>query len=137
MQFDLEAIRFKTALKYPYLASVLWRLRPIRKPGLGTFGVDAQWRLYYDDEVDWTLEECVAVMLHEVNHLLRNHHMRDPSVGGNIWNIAGDLEINDDISQIVTLPDGCVYPSTFGLKNDLLAEEYNDLLLKQAQVLPQ
>jgi predicted metal-dependent peptidase len=135
-ELDLEAVRFKAGLRFPYLASVLWRLRPVVKKGLGTFGVDAQWRLYYDDEVPWTFEECVGVLVHEINHLLRNHHGRDPSVGGNIWNVAGDCEINDDLSEIVALPAEGVLPSKFGFKDGLLAEEYYELLLKDAQKIP-
>lgn len=136
-ELDLEAVRFRAGLRFPYLASVLWRLRPVRKPGLGTFGVDANWRLYYDDEVPWSFEECVGVLIHEINHLLRNHHGRDPSVGGNIWNVAGDLEINDDLSEIVNLPSNACMPHKFGFKDDLLAEQYYDLLLKDAQKIPQ
>lgn len=133
-EFDLETVRYKLHTKAPYLRRVIWALRPVHTPGLGTFGVDARGRLSYDDQVPWTIDEQVAVLLHEINHLIRNHHGRMAGRDQFIWNLAGDAEINDDLDG---LPAGCVTPSTFQMNNGLTAEEYYHDIMQKAPKLPQ
>lgn len=126
-EFDLSAVRFKLQHLAPYLGAALWALRPVKKEGIGTFGVDANWRMYYDDKVPWTLDECVGVLVHEINHLLRAHHDRGQAAPPGNWNIAADMEINDDLDAWTLPPDG-IHPHKFGLPNGKLAEEYYQLL---------
>lgn len=134
---DDEAIggaRLWAVTRQPYLSAVLFALTPVARPGLQTFGVDRHWRLYYDPSClhSWTTEEAGSVMIHEAGHLLRDHAGRAETLGVNFgeqlrFNIAADLEINDDLADIV-LPKGGVYPAGFGLPPNDLAETYHAAL---------
>ena len=98
----------------PYIASAIFRLTPISAPGLGTMGVDKFWRCYIDFDfmMEKGVEYAAGVLAHEPWHLLRDHNKRAANVGADdprysfLWNIAGDLEINDDIMNLVP-KDSC------------------------------
>lgn len=96
----------------PYYTRVLTAIEVFEREGMGTFGVDAHWRLYYDPAkcLEWTAEEIAAVWLHEVSHLVRNHNQRFAELEGHkdhtIFNQAADASINTDLrQQNVTLPN--------------------------------
>ncbi len=130
---SLQAARLRLSMSHPYMGSVLWAVVPVSSPGLGTLGVDKYGRLYYDAEKleTWSPGEREAVLYHELGHLIRDHAGRlDPlTPDTQRANVAGDLEINDDIrSEGLNLPEGAVYPSTFDLPAQRTAEEYLDLL---------
>ena len=129
----MQAARLKLVRQYPFLASALWSVIPIEKPGLGTLAVDKWWRLYFDPVVvqKWTVEELSAVLYHEACHLLRDHASRFENAVQIVANLAGDIEINDDIRAEVQLPGGAIYPETFELPPGKLAEEYYDELAKR------
>ncbi len=135
----LQLARMRLSLQATYLNRVLWSLQPVPTPELGTLGVDARLRLYYDPEYmeTLTLDETVAVLVHEVHHVLRDHSTRAPKQAqGMDWNIAADAEINDDLgSEGYTLPGspmpklepgqkGYIMPACLGMAENLTAEEY-------------
>ena len=142
----LQEARYRLSYDRPYLSTILYALVGIEKPGIGTMGVDASLRLYYDPKWVGTIIGSVqlgGVLYHEVGHILRAHHGRaealglthDP-VGGFIWNLAADAEINDDlIAENVQLPVGCVTPSTLGKKDGLTAEEYMEADAKNIPII--
>lgn len=126
---------------FPYLAPAIYSMLPRSKPGLGTFAVDKYWRLYVDPAaVDkWDVPAIAAVLEHEVGHLMREHDARYPvGINPKVWNICGDVEINDDIRKEdkLALPDGCVYPEDLGAVEGLSAEEYLRHLMQQAKNNP-
>lgn len=127
---DLAAARLLAADAMPYLASTLFEVVLVRAPGLDTFAVDARWRLYVDPARvrSWGVLGTAGVLLHEVGHLLRDHHARaleHPEADGLRWNIAADAEINDDlIAAGVHLPGAPVTPEALGRPDGLLAEQY-------------
>ncbi len=114
----------------PYLASALFEVIPVRSPGLGTFAVDAHWRLYLDPAKfeTWEVHATAGVLLHEVGHLVRDHQARgaeQPDHGPLAWNLAADAEINDDLlAARIPLPDGPVTPAVLGQPDGQLAEHY-------------
>lgn len=129
----LLAARYRAAMLRPYLASALYALAVVASGHVPTMGVDRHWRLYVNPVfVDGhTVDELAASWIHEVAHLLRDHHGRadrlppvdraDPLR----INLAGDCEINDDlVADGLTLPAGSVQPSTFDLPDGLLFEAY-------------
>jgi predicted metal-dependent peptidase len=134
---DLAAARLLALERMPYLATALFEVIPLASPGLGTFGVDAAWRLYVDPQqlADWGPRQAAGVLLHEVGHLLRDHHARfiEQAVDRpRVWNLAGDAEINDDlIAAGVPLPGEPVTPSLFGQPDGQLAERYFHHLLAE------
>jgi predicted metal-dependent peptidase len=150
---SIQTARLYLATEHPYVAGVLWNLRPVEKLGMGTMGVDEHWRLYYDPAVDqkWNEEEVCAVLFHEVNHILRNHqidcrakpfmHCTPPNPTCELchehatrWNWAGDAEINPGLRKLgFKLPQEGIFPDKFGLPDGLLAEDYYDKFDKQNQ----
>jgi predicted metal-dependent peptidase len=118
---------------HPYLGVAVWGTARTEQPGLGTFAVDRRARLFYDPEValGWSVAQVSAVLYHEACHVLRAHAERCPTgVDHGVWNLAADLEINDDLAGEcgVALPESAVQPQQFGLERGLLAEAYVRLL---------
>lgn len=129
-----RAARLLAAEWQPYLMHALFAVSPLASPGLGTFAVDARWRLYLAPErltgdEAWSAQEQAAVLLHEVGHLLREHAPRATALPGPVdglaWNLAGDAEINDDLlAASVPLPEGAVTPNALGCQSGDVAEHY-------------
>nr|WP_238419205.1 VWA-like domain-containing protein [Streptomyces taklimakanensis] len=121
----------------PYLADALFALHVVEDRSVPTMAVDAHWRCYVSPGfVDRTpVEELAGVWVHEVSHLLRDHHgrseryareHREHGPGERLRrNIAADFEINDDIyGDGLSLPAGAALPSLLRLPDGLLMEEY-------------
>lgn len=122
----------------PYFATPLMRSTLIESPGLGTVAIDERLRIYVDPVAveNWSNDELAGAILHEVNHVIRLHFSRAPKGPQNAhrWNIAGDLEINDDLAMAnVKLPTGALHPATFGFEPHLSAEQYYDLLPEDSE----
>ncbi|MFD6466787.1 vWA domain-containing protein [Streptomyces goshikiensis] len=129
----LLAARFKAAQDRPYLASALYALTVVPSGRVPTMGVDRHWRCYVAPAfVDATpVTELAGVWIHEVAHLLRDHHAR----AGRLpvadqrdhlrVNLAQDCEINDDLlADGLRLPEGRVEPRDFGLPAGGMFESY-------------
>jgi predicted metal-dependent peptidase len=129
------AARLLCATQWPYLAAGLWALNPLERKGLGTYAVDKWWRMYYDPDLNWKVDELATVLYHEINHLLRDHPTRAEFVQDldhKAWNICADAEINDDISSEKNCkwPIKPVVPADLKQADNLLAEEYYNALPK-------
>jgi predicted metal-dependent peptidase len=132
----LQAARVRAAYQRAYFAPALFNLVPVRTDLVSAMAVDTRWRLYYNE--DWvkahTVEETAAVLIHEVSHLLREHHARRQAAAvkhERLWNTAADCEINDDLlGEGLPLPDNPPSPERFGLINGENAETYYRKLLK-------
>ncbi|MBL3671096.1 hypothetical protein JL475_35215 [Streptomyces sp. M2CJ-2] len=146
----LLAARLHAVKVRPYLAGALFALHVVEDRSVPTMAVDAHWRCYVSPGfvARTPVEELAGVWVHEVSHLLRDHHGRGeryarehqehgpgersergvPPAEG--WgrlrrNIAADFEINDDIyGEGLPLPAGAVLPSLLRLPDGLLMEEY-------------
>ncbi|MFU8841533.1 MAG: DUF2201 family putative metallopeptidase [Nitriliruptoraceae bacterium] len=133
----LAAARLLALRWMPYLASALFEAVPVRSPDLDTFAVDAGWRLYVGVPAleRWSVEEVAGVLLHEVGHLLRDHHARHAEQehhDHDRWNLAADAEINDDlVAARIPLPGRPVTPERLGAPDGDLAERYYHRLLAQ------
>jgi len=104
----------------PYLASYVYSLREQEAPGIGTAAVDAAGNLYWDPEFITKIgkEQGAYLILHEVLHLIFDHHSRAPEIIGEnptelqrfVCNVAADLVIEQTLDAIRHLrPDGAVY----------------------------
>lgn len=129
----LMAARYRAATSRPYLASALYSLTIVASCDVATMGVDRRWRCYVSPSFvdDTTVPELAGVWIHEVAHLLRDHHGRASRLPADFRrdrervNIAQDCEINDDLlADGLELPDGRVEPAHFGLSGGGLFEEY-------------
>jgi predicted metal-dependent peptidase len=129
----LLAARFRAATERPYLASALYSMTVVADERVGTMAVDKHWRCYVSPSFVAVrpVAELAAVWIHEVSHLLRDHHgraLRLPPGDGRDHhrvNVAQDLEINDDLlADGLPLPDDRVDPAGMGLPTGLLFEAY-------------
>ncbi|WP_406438601.1 VWA-like domain-containing protein [Streptomyces sp. NBC_01613] len=133
----LFAARLHAARARPYLATALFALHTVESRQVPTMGVDRHWRCYVSPAfVDrMTVEDLAGVWVHEVSHLLRDHHGRSDRLarergltgpGERLrMNIAADCEINDDVyGNGLVQPKGAVLPMTLGLSTGQLMEDY-------------
>ncbi|WP_416972440.1 DUF2201 family putative metallopeptidase [Streptomyces sp. 4F14] len=133
----LYTARLQAARARPYLSSALFALSVVPSESVPTMAVDEHWRCYVSPGfVERTsVEELAGVWVHEVSHLLRDHHgrgeryVKEQGLDGPgerlRMNIAADMEINDDIyGDGLAHPAGAVTPGTLKLPTGLLMEEY-------------
>ncbi|MFD6225483.1 VWA-like domain-containing protein [Streptomyces sp. NPDC060232] len=133
----LFAARLHAARVRPYLATALFALHTVESRQVPTMAVDTYWRCYVSPGfVDRTpVEELAGVWVHEVSHLLRDHHGRGDRAarlqgltgpGARLrMNIAADCEINDDVfGEGLVRPEGAVTPQALGLSGGELMEDY-------------
>lgn len=133
----LLAARLYAARARPYLATALFALNVVESRRVPTMGVDRYWRCYVSPGfVDrMPVEDLAGVWVHEVSHLLRDHHGRSDRLarergltgpGERLrMNIAADCEINDDAyGDGLVEPAGAVTPASLGLHPGELMEDY-------------
>ena len=138
MDWDkLFAARLHAVKVRPYLATALFALHAVESRRVPTMAVDRYWRCYVSPHfvARTPVEELAGVWVHEVSHLLRDHHGRGDRVarqrgltgaGDRLrMNIAADCEINDDVYRDgLARPEGAVLPRTLGLPEGELMEDY-------------
>ncbi|GAA2998732.1 vWA domain-containing protein [Actinokineospora diospyrosa] len=133
----LFAARLHAVRSRPYLATALFALHCVESRRVPTMAVDRHWRCYVSPAfVDRTpIEELAGVWVHEVSHLLRDHHGRSDRFAATHeltgpgerlrMNIAADCEINDDVfGDGLARPEGAVDPALLRLPDGQLMEEY-------------
>ena len=127
----LAVARLWAVDRHPYLASALFAVQVVAKPGLGGAAVDESWRLYVDPETveEWSVAVLGSLLVHHTGHLLRDHAGRARRLGvardtSKDWALAADAEINDDlIGTGLSLLDPVV-PQKLGWNPGRMAEEY-------------
>ena len=134
--FVVRESRRGNGMGLPYLAPALYALQPVASDAVPTMAVDARLRLYvnpsYVDRL--SVPQLAAVLVHEVNHVLRHHPERGERAGvrgarHRAWNVATDCEINDDLRAVrIPLPGSPLLPDELGLPSGDLAELYLRLL---------
>lgn len=129
----LLAARLRASEDRPYLASALFALTIVPTEHVPTMGVDRHWRCYVNPSFvdEHAVPELAAVWIHEVSHLLREHHRRAENLPAEYRadpyrvNLAQDCEINDDlVADGLPLPGSPALPATFALAPGRLFEQY-------------
>ncbi|MGW4942382.1 vWA domain-containing protein [Actinoplanes sp. NPDC004185] len=133
----LFAARLQAVRARPYLATALFALHAVESPRVPTMAVDRYWRCYVSPVfvARTPVEELAGVWVHEVAHLLRDHHGRSDRYAAKHglsgpgerlrMNIAADFEINDDVyGDGLARPAGVVLPRLLHLPEDELMEDY-------------
>lgn len=137
---ELQAWRALAIEKMPYMAAMLFSLRPLNAPGLGTFAVDAAHRLYIDFEAvsEKGPRWCAEALLHECCHLFGRHAERAEMASVTrdeqmMSNVAADAEINDDLRDGGCDMSDAVLPATIGADDYQTYEHYLDVMRSRPQ----
>jgi predicted metal-dependent peptidase len=144
-QLQLYAAGRTLAVRWcPYFATALFAMTPVSVTATEIASVDRHWRVYIDFDAMELLgaEGFAAVLLHEVQHLIRDHHRRAEAAGavgrrGSLaWNLAADASINDDLwASSIPVPDP-VLPAHLGCPNGWTEEAYFETLWRQHGAMP-
>lgn len=127
----LALARFSALKKMPYMATAVRALIMVPTERVETLAVSVNWVCYYNEAfvLQQGCELIGGVLLHEANHLLRLHATRRGSRDAVRWNVAADMAINHDLQEaFVQLPEGGIYPETYGLPTGKSADWYYDNL---------
>ncbi|WP_329390985.1 vWA domain-containing protein [Streptomyces sp. NBC_01716] len=133
----LFAARLHAVRVRPFMATALFALHVVESRRVPTMAVDRHWRCYVSPAfvARTPVKELAGVWVHEVSHLLRDHHGRSDrfararGLTGPAerlrMNIAADCEINDDVfGEGLARPRDAVGPGVLGLPAGELMEEY-------------
>ena len=100
MNFDIEAIKRKMLVKYPFFGSIVANVDYKEKDEIPTAGTDGK-TIYYNPQFLKSLkaDEQTFIFAHEVCHIAFDHINRSESKIPEIWNIATDGVINQFLKQ--------------------------------------
>ncbi len=132
----LVAGRLLVREKAPYFRAAVLSLIPREAAGLGTVGITERGVLMVDYAViaQWTIPQIAGALVHEIGHLLRDHPGRCGDRDRFVFNLAGDMAMNDDIVKMgFELPEGALHPAGFGYPENLAAEDYYARILKDVE----
>jgi len=95
MSFDIEAIKRKMLVKYPFFGSVVANVEYRENNNIETAGTDGQ-IIYYNPNFleKLSTEEQTFIFAHEVCHIAFNHIIRSEGKNHTLWNTATDAVIN-------------------------------------------
>lgn len=95
MSFDIESIKRKMLVKYPFFGSVVANVDYRANKNIPTAGTDGK-VIHYNPEFleKLSVEEQTFIFSHEVCHIAFNHILRSEGKDPAIWNTATDAVIN-------------------------------------------
>ena len=100
MKYDIEALKRKMLVKYPFFGSVVASVSYKENNNIPTAGTDGK-IIYYNPKYleGLSVEEQTFVFAHEVCHIAFNHILRSEGKNSRIWNIATDAVINQFLKR--------------------------------------
>ena len=100
MKYDIEALKRKMLVKYPFFGSVVASIDYKENTGIPTAGTDGK-TIYYNPEYLEGLgrDEQTFIFAHEVCHIAFNHILRSEGKDPELWNIATDGVINQFLKK--------------------------------------
>ena len=110
MKFNIEEIKRKMLVKYPYFGSVIASVKYQLNEKIPTACTDGI-TVYYNPKFFETLdkEEQTFVLTHEICHIAFDHIRRSENKDQQIWNIATDAVINAHLKKDgLKVPRGAV-----------------------------
>lgn len=119
MPSPVAKVRLLACRKWPAASAAILTLYPVKSDRVPTLAVDDKWRLYWNPEFTEKLEdeEAAWLILHEVSHLILDHHRRAKDLLPErpedlwseegihfrnmllLWNMATDMSINHMLCQ--------------------------------------
>ena len=100
MKYDIEALKRKMLVKYPFFGSVVASIDYKENMGIPTAGTDGK-TIYYNPKYLEGLgrDEQTFIFAHEVCHIAFNHILRSEGKDPELWNIATDGVINQFLKK--------------------------------------
>ena len=100
MKYDIEALKRKMLVKYPFFGSVIASVGYKEDKDISTAGTDGE-IIYYNPKYleKLSIEEQIFVFAHEVCHIAFNHILRSEGKDQDLWNIATDAVINQFLKR--------------------------------------
>lgn len=123
--------------KEPFYAYLLVKMhKKIERsvPIAGVAVVNGDIHLFINPEryTAFTKSERIAILKHEVLHVILIHYLRRKDRDPELFNIAADIAINQLINtEHYKLPNICLYPHHYNLPEDKSAEEYYKILFQR------
>lgn len=122
----------KNMAKLSFYGYILAKCKVVLDERLPTLGVtfeETHYKLVVGKQFnDWSLNERIAVLIHESKHILGGHIFRKGERDHQLFNIAADIAINQTIAN---LPEMALFPATFDFPSNLNAELYYNLLIEE------
>ena len=132
MSFDIESIKRKMLVKYPFFGSVVANVDYRANKNVPTAGTDGK-VIHYNLEFleKLSVEEQTFIFAHEVCHIAFNHILRSEGKDLSVWNTATDAVINAFLKRDgLKMVEGVVDMSD-AINYD--AEQLYEKLLKEKQ----
>ena len=97
---NLESIKRKLLVKYPFFGSVVANSNFIAEPAVGTAGTDGK-TIYYNPNFieSITDDQQIFTFAHEICHIAFEHIFRSEGKNKCLWNIATDSVVNAFLKQ--------------------------------------
>lgn len=93
--FDLESIKRKLLIKYPFFGSVIANVQYKEDASVGTAATDGEVIYYSSDYLNSiNLDKQLFIFAHEVCHIAFNHILRSEDKDIDLWNTSTDAVIN-------------------------------------------
>lgn len=134
----LAAARAMVYMAAPYFTNALWRCHAVWDDSMPwAIAVDRRARIWINatDErfKTWSAAELGAEIVLQLNRVLRRHHERYENLVKTknplAWDVSTECEICDRFEYgRLALPQDTFTPDGLGLDNDMLAEQYYELL---------
>ena len=146
-QRRLQGARLWIAANRPYYSKAVFSCPVIAAAPPTRISIDERWSIYANSAFleSVTVKRAAVELIHLLNHALRDHAQRArnknvDAVTAQIWNVAADCEINDDlfeddlfepdvVEHDVIDHDDWLFPENFGMDELMPAEYYYRHLL--------
>ena len=97
---NVESIKRRLLVKYPFFGSVVANSNFIAEPAVGTAGTDGK-TIYYNPNFieSITDDQQTFIFAHEICHIAFDHIFRSEDKDKDLWNIATDSVVNAFLKQ--------------------------------------
>lgn len=130
---NVESIKRRLLVKYPFFGSVVANSNFIAEPAVGTAGTDGK-NIYYNPNFIESIsdDQQTFIFAHEICHIAFDHIFRSESKDKDLWNIATDSVVNAFLKQdgLPIVEDGVDIPEAINYDAE---EMYKKLLEKKKQ----
>ena len=135
MSFDIETIKRKMLVKYPFFGSVAANVDYRANTNIPTAETDGKVVHYNPNFLEkLSIDEQTFIFAHEICHIAFNHILRSEGKDHDVWNIATDAVINaflkrEGLKMVeggIDIADAINYDSE-QLYEKLLQEKKNDV----------